>query len=623
MEGQLGLKCSLYEDEKKIRLSLKRPIFKSINLNTDFVIFEDAVYTATLYLYDLKSEISNVTVYLNGNAIGIDKKIEKKSDAIKCLIRFYCKNTEFPQPFLLQCDLIEISLKIALEDDNVLELFTPFLLCASKSADDTKNAEEIVRTLLNFDDDKINRWVLTQKNMNNNQTGIVEGGFRDKSYKSVLSYLQLLNEVVQCYQNSYIYFKVQAKHSIVSNSELKEYTKVRNFDNKSFEWICRNLEQLSVVENRSAILWNNQYYLPYKVMSEQKKENYDIYENRIVISFLKEVIVDAERIQQVLKNMLIEEEDIFKKLKLLSSEHYHASIITIKNVQIMHNKEILQRISMLINSARRLLHVYSTILPCKPRSLNGMPKKTKIFQEIKPYRYVYELIVKWYRYGEVSLEKDNMLFQVKTMDKLYEYYCLIQLLKMFKEEGYEIKDEKNDIDLFEYKTADGKYENEKDVANTYILHKESNSVVLYYQPVIYADGYANGLTLYRTTSYSSYYSPDFVIKIIQNEKSSYVIFDSKYSSKDTIKKYALENCILKYGVEVESSEENSEVKMMWLLQGRVDETNAMYRYHISPNSVKDKKRLKSYGIVSLNTKINILKRLWKEILSAVEDKKIG
>lgn len=623
MEGQLGLKCSLYEDEKIIKLSLKRPTFKSVNLDTDFVIFEDAVYTATLYLTDLQSEINNVTVFLNGNVIGSDRKIEKKSDVIKCLIRFNSKNTEFPQPFLLQCDLIEISLKITLKDDYDLELFAPFLLCVSKNVDDAENAEEIVSTLLNFDDDNINRWIFLKKSINNSQTGLIEGGFRDKSYKSILSYLQLLNDIIQCYQNNYVYFKAQAKHSIISNAELKEYAKVRSFDNRSIKWLCKNLEQLSTVENRSAIMWNNQYYLPYKVMSEQKKVNYDIYENRMIISFLKEVIIDAEQIQRELKSMLIEEENVFQKLKRISFEHYHAPIITIKNVQIMHNKEILQRISMIIDSARHLLHAYITILPCQSGRLVGMPKKTKIFQEIRPYRFVYELIVKWYRYGEASLEKDNILFQVKTMDKLYEYYCLIQLLKMLKEEGYEIKDEKNDIDLFEYKTVDGKYENERDVANTYNLCKDSSHITLYYQPVIYADGYANGLTLYRTTSYNSYYSPDFVIKITQNQESSYVILDAKYSSKDNIKKYALENCILKYGVEVESYEENCEVKMMWILQGRVDGTNAMYRYHISPNSAKAKKQLKSYGIVSLNTKINILKRLWNEILNSVEkDSKI-
>lgn len=365
MEGQLGLECSLYEEEKKIKLSFKRPTFKSVNLNTDFVIFEDAVYTATLYLTDLQSEIDKVTVFLNGNIIGSDKKIEKKSDVTKCLIRFDSKNAEFPQPFLLQCDLIEISLKITLKDDHDLELFAPFLLCVSKNADDSENAAEMISTLLNFDDDKINRWIFSKKNIDDIQTGLIEGGFRDKSYKLILSFLQLLNEIIQCYQNNYAYFKVQAKHSIVSNAELKEYEKVRTFDTGSFKWLCQNLEQLSTVENRTAILWNNQYYLPYKVMAEQKKVDYDIYENRIIISFLKDVIIDAEQLQRELKAMLIEEENVFQKLKRLSFQHYHASIITVKNVQIIHNKEILQQISTLIDSAQHLLHVYIAILPCQ------------------------------------------------------------------------------------------------------------------------------------------------------------------------------------------------------------------------------------------------------------------
>lgn len=619
MEGQLGLKCSLYENEKKIKLSLKRPVFKSANLDTEFAIYEDAVYTATLYLTDFQSEISNVTVFLNGNVIGFARKIERKSDVVECLIRFDGKNTEFPQPFLLQCDLLVISVKVTLKNEKDLDLFTPFLLCVSKNEDDSENVEAMLNTLLDFDDNKISRWVFSKKSIDNIQTGLVEGGFRDKSYKSIPSFLQLLNDIVQCYQKNYVYFKALAKHSIVSNIELKEYTSVSSFDVESFRWLCQNLDQLSPVETRSAIFWDNQYYLPYKVMAKQKKANYDIYENRIIISFLKEIIRDAEQIRKELKSIVIEEENIYQKLKRLSFESYHSPIITVKDIQIKHSKEILDRISTLICSAQKLLRAYITILPCQSGRLVGMPKKTKVFQEIKPYRFVYEMIVKWYQYGEVSLEQDNVLFQVKTMDKLFEYYCLLQLLKMLKEEGYDIVDEKKDIDFFEYKTVDGKYENERDIANTYTLCKESSIIVLYYQPVIYADGYVNGLTLYRTTSFNSYYAPDFVIKIMQNDETSYVILDAKYSSKDNIKKFALENCILKYGVQVESCEDNSKVKMMWILQGRVDETNAIYKYHISPNA-RANKQSKSYGIVALNTKINVLKRFWNEILSAVEKK---
>lgn len=600
---------------KKVKLLLKKPVFKAQNVDTECVIYEDAAYTSEIYLSNFSEKIVRVTLSLNGNEIGVSDEIVKQSDLMKCRIHFIDGNTGFNQPFLLQCDLILLSVEVILEDGKTLDFFTPFLLCVSKNKEDSENIEEMVSELLKFDDDKISKWVFSKKNEDNIQNGLLEGTLRQKSYKSIFSFIQLLNEIIQCYQKNYVYFKSMAKHSIASNIELKEYTKVRTFGVENFEWLSRNLEQLSVVENKSAILYNNQYYLPYKVMTEQKKLNYDIYENRVIVSFLKEIITDAERIQKELTTSVINEENIFQTLKCLSFQGYHSPIVTVKNFQIKHSKKILDSISNLIYSAKKILQAYLKILPCKVERLVCIPRKTKVFQEIKPYRFVFEMIVKWYQYGEVTMEKENILFQVKTMDKIFEYYCLIQLLKMLEEEGYDILNENNSIDFFEYESNDGKYENEREVANTYHLYKEDTSIVLYYQPVVCAEGYMNGLSLYRTTSQKGYYTPDFIIKIMGNTETSYIILDAKYSSRENIRKFALENCILKYGVQIEDSENERGVKMVWMLQGRVDGTTSMYRYHISPNA-RMNKQLKSYGIVSVNTKINIRSRLWNEIMSA-------
>ena len=74
-----------------------------------------------------------------------------------------------------------------------------------------------------------------------------------------------------------------------------------------------------------------------------------------------------------------------------------------------------------------------------------MPRKTKVFQEIQAYSKVYDLIVKWFEFGEISLEREKIIFRVKTIDKLYEYYCLQQILKMLLDEDFVIRDANNDI----------------------------------------------------------------------------------------------------------------------------------------------------------------------------------
>lgn len=73
---------------------------------------------------------------------------------------------------------------------------------------------------------------------------------------------------------------------------------------------------------------------------------------------------------------------------------------------------------------------------------------------IKDYAQVFEIIVRWFRYGEYSLEKERLILQVKTLDKLFEYYCLLRLLKLLADNGYQKANVKEPVFKFDYVSAD-------------------------------------------------------------------------------------------------------------------------------------------------------------------------
>ena len=160
--------------------------------------------------------------------------------------------------------------------------------------------------------------------------------------------------------------------------------------------------------------------------------------------------------------------------------------------------------------------------------------------------------------------------------------------------------------------------NEMEVSNTYIFKRKDWNVILYYQPVVFSEGYQNGLGVYRTTmtSRSKYYTPDFIMEFSNGNEKHYVIFDSKYSNRINILKYHMKECIMKYGVETEAAGDNTDVRMVWVLQGRVDGEKSFEYYHNSPNA-KIAHNAKSYGIVSINSKLNNRQRLWQEIINNV------
>lgn len=252
-----------------------------------------------------------------------------------------------------------------------------------------------------------------------------------------------------------------------------------------------------------------------------------------------------------------------------------------------------------------------------------MPRKTNTFCEIKPYAQVFEIIVRWFRYGEYSLEKERLILQVKTLDKLFEYYCLLRLLKLLADNGYQKANVKEPVFKFDYVSADEHYQNEKDVANTYLLSNGEVTATLYYQPVISAVQFENDLTLFKTTKPPAgnpdYYTPDFVLKFASSEDDEeYAIFDAKFSSRANIKKHSLPEVIRKYSCEISvASRSSAPPKMVWILQGRVNGSeNAIWKYHNS-QLASTYRPITSFGIVSINTAVEIRQRLWNEIRSSI------
>ena len=48
--------------------------------------------------------------------------------------------------------------------------------------------------------------------------------------------------------------------------------------------------------------------MPLKVLSERKKFNYDIYENKVIISFLKSIMLDTDKLKKEFEKMIVNEE---------------------------------------------------------------------------------------------------------------------------------------------------------------------------------------------------------------------------------------------------------------------------------------------------------------------------
>ena len=606
---QIDLYQSYYINKRKQKKLVSIPLFE---INDDVVVrqeisdgisvVEDAWYE--IHLTGVKDSVNNIFLYLNDDLIECKIKVcnGKNKDIV-----FSIDNKIETQLFILQYDIVRLGVKI----DKELYV-TQYMLCLNSNEADHDNVTNMIKALLEFDDPIIMRWIFEKENRN--KSSYMKGEMIKNSYKSVESFYQLLNKILVAYRKNLSMFRNQAVSKFTHIKTNVPYQNVQKFGRDEHTWLMKNMHVLQEVNSEGIVQYGMKKYVPEYIKCDLSKKTTDTYENRMVIAFLYHVIKKAETILNVFcKNIEIEKEK-FGRLKKCETDKNKAPILMIKTFQFNNADTNKEKLLKVIKMLKKLYINYLSLMPCKKIELNVLPQKTKVFQEIHHYREIYNLFVIWFEYGELSLDKEEMLFKIKTIDKIYEYFCLLRLLNMIKQHGFEMIEDENSSRFYQYDNL--KYGNAKntDVANTYRFSDGMTRLTLYYEPAIYAadEKTANNISLYRLDG-NSYYTPDFLIKCENNGRERYAILDSKFSRRSTLNKNnVLEHLLFKYCISLDSKKGfYPAVNFMWLLQGRQD--NAKSNYFCDSKLCVKYHPTVSYGIYILNKLEDGMDEIWDEI----------
>lgn len=522
------------------------------------------------------------------------------------------------QPFLLQYDVITLCFIIKFNDNSRITLYSGFLLCANNNKEENDNINRILTELTELDNDYIlDMMFQNQIHISNNKDDL--SNYNDhRSYKSLNSYIALIESVLNCYKNNFASFKAMAKHVITKDYTELPFDKVRNITHKSNHWLGQNLDILMPVKpSVGVVTYNQTSYLPLKMQSEINKKSYNTFENRVVVGFIKSVLHNASKIYNEYKgfvndyrshfainqefaaqNELQQERTALLQLtgdpnsselppldsygsssstavssygsnssmasanSAMGGSGYQAPILKLKYTQLGLYQNSLEKLKDVIAELNLVYLNYAKLFNIRDALLERFPRKAKAFQEIRPYAQVFQMIMSWFSYGNFSLEKDMLFLNVKTLDKIFEYYCLYRLLDMLMQNGF--KPQSNNASYsFEYALSNTYMPNDPFVANTYQLVRGKQKVTVYYQPVISNSRFDNGIYAYRTTAVSrlnasnkdefNFYCPDFILKFNSGESSigddDYLIFDAKFSQGRNIIAYYIDNLFKKYGME--------------------------------------------------------------------------
>lgn len=408
-----------------------------------------------------------------------------------------------------------------------------------------------------------------------------------------------IEQIIKVYKECKPYFLNNLRFKIIEKEKKVDLEKASYISIKTLNGIISNVDELIPHDKETFIKdINKKSYLPKKVVVDNNFIEYNILENKMVLSFLVNIL------NFINDNILrIKEDPKFKtNAKVKKEEEFYCYRDNIVGtIQLYYNQLV-----NLQKEVEYLYFEYSKLMKCDIINFYSLLPMTQIFKTYHRYRRIYELFIDWFEIcGQVYL-KYNIFTTFYTLDDLYEYFCLVKLKKIFIELGFKIVKE----DEYQYKAKTFISRG----VNTFVLYDEKgNRVTLYYQPFIYNNKSTNSLKLIRVKNNNNYYNPDFIIQIkkYNEEKEHIYTLDAKW--KKNIDKTTEESVINKYAYFLEKINRLDEYRAVIILIGR--SRREIVKSYLEENKVENK--VNTIGI-SFTAEVSAEEKLIEKFKSILE-----
>lgn len=557
------------------------------------IVYQFDNYSLKLNINDDIKDIEISDIIIN------NKNILFKYDADTRSVKF--TNTE--KIFSLIYGITDIIVILKIDDYENKVLYSSILTIAiDEKYEETMNSiHEMLDNIY-----KKNHYLL-QSNKKENENNAVSSEREDSLLEQEIT---MLKNIYEIYNESFVEFYNNPKTKMTSRQYVDDFSKLRNINSSNINFILQHPEELKIYNNTSGIYIKNNYYIPNKTLVNNSEFSNDILENRVIIRFLNTIIIHLEsRLYELKKEMSL---DISKKYNMNTlKDNYSISFIIIEKYINISYKNYIDELSAIEHNFKMLNIKYQNGLLEDNEYIRNTPQPTSMFLEIHQYRKIYECIVKWFACSDIVVPKQNTILHFYTADKIYEYYSLLNIVDCIINLGF--VENANQRVNYQYDIPNYDKYCIENIENTFIFTKGNKDIVLYYQPVIYSSNSItnNNIDLFRVDK--SYYTPDFIIKIIEttdtNRIVKYAILDAKWRNRNTLLNKRLDgdfkDTIYKYWGSVLNSKTLQPVDFLWLIQGKDDKSKAKIYYHTRSEISKSigEYLLYSKGIVTLTPKI--------------------
>ena len=529
-------------------------------LNREY-IYSDRPYHAELK--GINERIESLSFFVNDMEI---ESVQEENNVISfgTSRRIFTHNYGFAQ----------ITLNIKLENQVRMVLYSKFIPILVVNARNNRSIERMVDYIYAHREQFL---------LCGSQLSLQNQGLKADGTKDLEAQIQIIRDIIQIYNETIGYFRLNAKFRLSPIGHVDHYEKAKCVSNRMINYIVMHPEQLMRTSVSTGIRVHKQNYIPNKTLVEENVVDYDIYENRIVVGFLRSLYVMVKNLTDEIDKRIKKFPDIqeIEKGYFLSA----AFAFSATKRRLEKNKA---QLDLLCENIEEIYIQYCEVLPVSKQDVFAVPQPSAVLISVRAYRLIYEQIIRWFQFGMYDFSGEDFILPMLRSDKIYEYYVLLKLYNYILSKEYILQLSTP----YSYKNP-GFYSGYSNpyglrTLNTFQFKniKTSTELTLYYEPIIYNGKSVhvgeNKLGLFRNMSYSfkdgenrrfntgSYYHPDYVIKVQRAKQCQYIILDAKFSKRNTTKENYLCNLLYRYIISISAIDSGDSLLGLVIVNGKSD-----------------------------------------------------
>lgn len=342
-------------------------------------------------------------------------------------------------------------------------------------------------------------------------------------------------------------FKNQPCKRVKTIEKVKKYASKDLIDERGYSWLLSHLDELEITSNTDGVVLNRfgKNLSARHISTSTVVDDTDIFENQVIYTFLISVksFIDS-----------INDQNSYTHADL-SIKSGHVNIVPfIQNFvseKFSFRNKLIKRINSLVDNCIKFINTNftRTYIP------NFRPRITQYAARHNHYVSLYKMMNDWWSIDASSISEyesvEQLLFSIKSMDKIYEIFVLLKLLNAFHKNLFIIKELKY-LDYSHFPSLSTENELDKrafDTFNFYRMEKDEVVVNVYLEPIIFPyrrnlgegelfiiDKPSENKPADALTRAKKVRTPDYVIEIISKKTSDRMIYvlDAKYSKFDTV-----------------------------------------------------------------------------------------